>query len=75
MERIAKVPIPAINPILGSATTTHYRNKLEFTFSNKCWLTREQLDSGIEFPDRNAAGFHIPGVHPWPLRRKGLFLL
>ncbi len=62
MERIAKVPIPAINPILGSAVTTHYRNKLEFTFSNKCWLTREQLDSGIEFPDRNAAGFHIPGA-------------
>ncbi|MBR2083543.1 MAG: hypothetical protein IJ879_02785 [Muribaculaceae bacterium] len=62
MERIAKVPIPAINPILGSATTTHYRNKLEFTFSNKCWLTREQLDSGVEFPDRNAAGFHIPGA-------------
>ena len=62
MERIAKVPIPEINPILGSATTTHYRNKLEFTFSNKCWLTREQLDSGAEFPDRNAAGFHIPGA-------------
>ena len=62
MERIAKVPIPAINPILGSAVTTHYRNKLEFTFSNKCWLTREQLDSGEEFPDRNAAGFHIPGA-------------
>lgn len=62
MERIAKVDIPAINPILGSDLTKRYRNKLEFTFSNKCWLTREQLESGAEFPDRNALGFHIPGA-------------
>lgn len=61
LERIAKVDIPPISPILGSAATTHYRNKLEFTFSNKCWLTRGQLESGAEFPDRNALGFHIPG--------------
>ena len=62
MERIAKIEIPEINPILGSAETKRYRNKLEFTFSNKCWLTREQLESGAEFPDRNALGFHIPGA-------------
>lgn len=61
LERIAKVEIPPIRPILGSSQITHYRNKLEFTFSNKCWLTREQLDSGTEFTDRNALGFHIPG--------------
>ena len=61
LERIAKVEIPAINPILGSEQTEHYRNKLEFTFSNKSWLTAEQLASGQEFTDRNAAGFHIPG--------------
>ena len=61
LERIAKVDIPPIRPILGSAQTTHYRNKLEFTFSNRCWLTREQLQSGEEFADRNALGFHIPG--------------
>lgn len=61
LERIAKVEIPPIRPILGSSQITHYRNKLEFTFSNKCWLTREQLDSGSEFTDRNALGFHIPG--------------
>lgn len=60
LERIAKVEIPEINPILGSAETQRYRNKLEFTFSNKNWLTREQLESGEEF-DRNALGFHIPG--------------
>ena len=62
MERIAKVRIPEINPILGSANTQFYRNKLEFTFSNKCWLTFEEMRSGEEFPDRNALGFHIPGA-------------
>ncbi len=62
LERIAKVDIPPIRPILGSALTTHYRNKLEFTFSNRCWLTREQLQSGEEYADRNALGFHIPGA-------------
>ena len=61
LERIAKVPIPPINPILPSAQTRHYRNKLEFTFSNKCWLTTEQMSSGEVFDDRNALGFHIPG--------------
>lgn len=62
MERIAKIPIPEIKPILGSANTQFYRNKLEFTFSNKCWLTFEEMKSGVEFPDRNALGFHIPGA-------------
>ena len=62
LQRIAKVQLPAINPILGSADTRFYRNKLEFTFSNKSWLTREQLDSGEEFDDRNALGFHIPNA-------------
>ena len=62
MERIAKVPIPGINPILGSTNTQFYRNKLEFTFSNKCWLTFEEMRSGKDFPDRNALGFHIPGA-------------
>ncbi|MBP5689135.1 MAG: 23S rRNA (uracil(1939)-C(5))-methyltransferase RlmD [Muribaculaceae bacterium] len=61
LERIAKVPLPEITPILGSKKTTFYRNKLEFTFSNKCWLTTEQMQSGVEFPNRNAVGFHIPG--------------
>ncbi|MBQ7690066.1 MAG: 23S rRNA (uracil(1939)-C(5))-methyltransferase RlmD [Muribaculaceae bacterium] len=61
LERIAKVEIPPISPILGSERTTHYRNKLEFTFSNRCWLTREQLASTEVFSNRNALGFHIPG--------------
>lgn len=62
LERIAKIEIPTINPILGSANTTHYRNKLEFTFSNKSWLTYEQMRNAEDYPDRDALGFHIPGA-------------
>lgn len=62
MERIAKIEIPEIAPTLGSENIWEYRNKMEYTFSNKCWLTFEQLRSGEEFPDRDAAGFHIPGA-------------
>jgi 23S rRNA (uracil1939-C5)-methyltransferase len=58
-QRIAKVPIPEVMPTLGSEKTKYYRNKLDFTFSNKKWLTLEQIRSGEEF-DRNALGFHIP---------------
>lgn len=61
LERIAKVELPEIPECLGSKKIWEYRNKLEFTFSNHLWLTREQLESGQEFPDRDAAGFHIPG--------------
>lgn len=62
LERIAKITLRAIEPIIGSQKTTFYRNKLEFTFSNKSWLTFEEMNSGNIFPDRNALGFHIPGA-------------
>ena len=62
LERIAKIELPEINPIKGSEDIWAYRNKMEYTFSNKKWLTFEQLNSGEEFPDRDAAGFHIPGA-------------
>lgn len=62
LHRIAKVEMPEITPILGSEQTVAYRNKIEYTFSNKKWLTWEQMRSGEEFADRDAAGFHIPGA-------------
>lgn len=62
LDRIAKIEYPGIMPILGSNSIYGYRNKMEYTFSNKCWLTFEQMRSGDEFPDRDAAGFHIPGA-------------
>lgn len=61
LTRIGKVELPAIKPILGSEKTEFYRNKLEFTFSNKKWLTTEELNSG-EDRVMNAVGFHIPGM-------------
>lgn len=62
LHRIAKVEMPEITPILGSEQTVAYRNKMEYTFSNKKWLTWEQMRSEEEFADRDAAGFHIPGA-------------
>ena len=62
LVRIGKVDLPEISPILGSKKTTFYRNKLEFTFSNKRWMTNEEIQSGKEFDDMNALGFHIPNM-------------
>lgn len=62
LTRIGKVELPEISPILGSEETIFYRNKLEFTFSNKKWLTYEQVSSGATFDNMNALGFHIPGM-------------
>lgn len=60
--RIGKIPLPEISPIKASTKTRFYRNKLEFTFSNKSWLTREEMQSRDTFECRNALGFHIPGM-------------
>ncbi len=60
--RIGKISLPEISPIKGSAKIRFYRNKLEFTFSNKSWLTQEELNSEQTFDCRNALGFHIPGM-------------
>lgn len=62
LTRIGKVELPEITPILGAPDTTFYRNKLEFTFSNKRWLTQEEIESDKEFSQMNALGFHVPGM-------------
>ena len=62
LGRIGKIELPAVSPILGSAKTLFYRNKLEFTFSNKRWLTAEEIASGDEIADSPALGFHIPNL-------------
>lgn len=59
LERIGKVKLPEISPIMASQSTRFYRNKLEFTFSNNRWLTREEIDKEGEL-DRDGLGFHIP---------------
>ena len=59
--RIGKIDLPSISPIKGSAKTYEYRNKLEFGFSNKAWLTQEQIASGERFSLPGAVGFHTSG--------------
>jgi len=61
LQRIGKVELPEIMPILGSTSVFHYRNKLEFTFSSKRWLTQAEIDSNEEIADRSVLGFHLPG--------------
>lgn len=75
LTRIGKVPFPKILPIIGSKKTKAYRNKLEFGFSNKKWLTKEQIESGVVFSDMNAVGFHIPGAFDKILDLKECFLM
>ena len=61
LTRIGKIDLPVITPIIGSSKTEFYRNKLEFTFSDKRWRTYEEIADGKEFDTMNAVGFHIPG--------------
>lgn len=60
--RIGKIELPVINPIIGSSEIFMYRNKLEYTFSDKRWLTKEEVDSGNLYEKEDALGFHIPGL-------------
>jgi len=62
LTRIGKVELGDVYPILGSERTHFYRNKLEFTFSNKKWLTDAQIKSEDTYDNMNALGFHIPGM-------------
>lgn len=59
-QRIGHLTFPEILPIIGAPDVFEYRNKMEYTFSNRGWLTQEQIDSNADF-DRRALGFHVPG--------------
>lgn len=62
LTRIGKVSVPEITPIIGSGSQFRYRNKLEYTFSDKRWLTREEINTDSDFEKEDALGFHIPGL-------------
>ncbi len=62
LTRIGKIELPEISPILGADKTRYYRNKLEFTFSNKRWLTAEEVRQNVVYDQMDALGFHIPGA-------------
>jgi 23S rRNA (uracil1939-C5)-methyltransferase len=61
LKRIGKLDLPELKPILAVENPYWYRNKMEFSFSNQRWLTKEEVDSGIQI-NRNALGFHKPGM-------------
>jgi 23S rRNA (uracil1939-C5)-methyltransferase len=62
LVRIGKLEIPEVTPILGSKEVYNYRNRLDFGFSDKKWLTLEEIQSGIQIEDRSGLGFHIAGA-------------
>ncbi len=62
LNRIGKIQLNNVSDIIGSEKIYHYRNKLEFSFSDKRWLTEQEIKSGVEFDNMNALGFHIAGA-------------
>ena len=62
LKRIGKLELPEIRPIHGSEKTTHYRNKLEYTFSNRRYLLKEELADPEISAMQDAAGFHARGI-------------
>ncbi len=62
LTRIGKIELPEIRPCLGSAKTRFYRNKLEFTFADRRWLTREEIEQNADIVAGPALGFHIPNM-------------
>lgn len=62
LKRIGKIALPEISPILGAEQPYYYRNKMEFSFSDNRWLSPEEISGNEEIADRNALGFHIPGM-------------
>ncbi len=62
LVRIGGVELPETSPIIGSEKRFEYRNKLEFGFSDKRWLTPEEIASGAEIGDTDAVGFHVSGA-------------
>ena len=62
LTRIGHIELPEVTPILAAKEHYFYRNKMEFSFSDSRWLTLEEIQSDKDLGDKNALGFHIPGM-------------
>lgn len=62
LRRLGKFEIPEVKPILGSQKEFFYRNKLEYTFSSRKWLTEYNKDLDFGEQDMDGLGFHMPGM-------------
>lgn len=74
LTRIGHLDISTLKPILGNKESYFYRNKLEFSFSDKKWLTNEEVKSGTDIDNRNGLGFHIPRMFDKILDIKNCYL-
>lgn len=61
LQRIGKLPLPPMQPIIGASKSTHYRNKMEYTYGNKRYLLPEELNNPLISGESNVAGFHAKG--------------
>lgn len=62
LTRLGGLSLPKMTPIAGSKNHYFYRNKMEFSFSDSRWLTKEEIASNKTYDNKNALGFHIPGM-------------
>jgi 23S rRNA (uracil1939-C5)-methyltransferase len=60
LRRLGRIELPELQPILGCDSTTHYRNKLEFTFSNRRYLLASEINTEVPVKPSDALGFHVP---------------
>lgn len=74
LTRIGKLDISTLKPIFPNTENYFYRNKLEFSFSDKKWLTTDEIKSGEEIDNKNALGFHIPKMFDKILDIKNCYL-
>ena len=74
LTRIGHLDISTMKPIYGNKENYFYRNKLEFSFSDRKWLTNDEIKSGKEIDNRNALGFHIPKMFDKILDIKNCYL-
>lgn len=74
LTRIGHLDISTMKPIYGNKENYFYRNKLEFSFSDRKWLTNDEIKSGKEIDNRNALGFHIPKMFDKILDIKSCYL-
>ncbi len=75
LRRIGKTELPEVLPIIGADDTVQYRNKLEFTFSNKRYLTSDEIGQQEILPQQNALGFHVPRIFDKVLDIEECFLM
>jgi 23S rRNA (uracil1939-C5)-methyltransferase len=62
LKRIGKIPLPSMRPILGAGSTRFYRNKIEYTFGNKRFLSQQELNDPLISSQQDVAGFHAQGI-------------